>query len=454
MSNKLLQTLKHKNLINRGKVNIGQIQSMSIADILDLAQESVEVTSLEHIEPERSFFTHSSSISLAGGTFPCSGMDCRSRHLEELALFAAMYSDRVYIRNYFSEYLQHGFTANDEDDLKVRFSRDINLLLQISPLLDEGKIVPVTAPNHCIHCFVGNSFGVEVDERLEFVEEKLIRLYNQDIKYSVFLEDKNLVLKTTGPELLLEHTTYKDYSKIPSQIKKNQMLMSKLKAGSEVILSRAIVKQLEEDKRLAYRTLANITFDLLTSQQLGTSFLTERTIDAQTLTEIFSDINTERRNRIIQKYLTCLVPVVGNIDLVDLIQLRKKEEDAFIVFRNVLGKTVDEYIKNNKEFTERDAKQIYGDVLQPQVAKLNTRVQSAKRHFVKNSSAKVVSWVGAISLGVYLGLLPSEFAAVAGALGLVPLIANVTNEILARNNSEDEIRKEDVYFLWKITQQT
>lgn len=452
MESKLLEALKHRDLIKGGKVNLGQIDLMSISDILDLARETVTITTLKNIKPEKSFFTHSSSISLSGGPFPCSGVDCRSRHLGELALFAALYSDRVYMRNYFSEYLQHGANYKDENSLRRRFATDINLLIQIAPLLETEKITPVTPPNHCIHCVVENSFGKEADTRFEQIQNRLVSTYNKDVEYTLFIDSKRLLLRSEGPELLLEHPSSRTLKKIPDQIKNSPRLLSQLKSGKVVKLSRTTVKVLEEDKRLAYRTVANIAFDLTTSQHLGTSFLTERSLDAQALTEIFGDRTFEERNQIIEKYLTCLVPIAENVSLKDLIHLRNNEEDSFILFRNALGKAVDEYIKNNREFTERDAKQIYGEILQPQLAKLNTTVKNAKKHFVQNTSAKVVSWVGAISLGIYAGFLPTELAAAAGALGLVPLIANVTNEILSQKNSEEQIRKEDVYFLWKVSQ--
>lgn len=453
MASKLLETLRHKDLIKRGKVNTDQIDLMSTSDILDLAKETVEITTLKDIKPEKSFFTHSSSISLSGGTFPCSGIDCRSRHLGELALFAALYSDRVYVRNYFSDYLQHGSIFKDVNSLRQRFATDINLLIQIAPLLEDGKITPVTPPNYCIHCVVENSFGKEADTRFGKFRNRLVSTYNKDVEYSLNVRDKKLVLRAEGPELLLEHPTNRFLQKIPDQIKNSPRLLSQLKSGKVVKLSRATIKEIGEDKRLAHRTVVNIAFDLSTSQHLGTSFLTERSLDAQALTEIFGDRNFEARNQIIEKYLTCLVPVAENVKLEDLIHLRSNEEDSFILFRNALGKAVDEYIKNNREFTERDAKQIYGEILQPQVARLNVAVQNAKKHFVQNTSAKVASWVGAISLGVYAGFLPTELAAAAGALGLVPLIANVANEILSQKNSEDQIRKEDIYFLWKVSQQ-
>ena len=212
-----------------------------------------------------------------------------------------------------------------------------------------------------------------------------------------------------------------------------------------------MVKQIEKDQDLADRTLRNIAFELATSQYLGTSFLTERTLDIETLNEITGDFEIQRRNQIIRDHLTCLVPILEGVDLSDMLELRNKEQDSFIIFRNALNQTIDEYIKNKKIFNEKDARLIYGDIIQPKLSKLNSTVRNSKKIYLKNVSAKLIAWGGAITLGVYAGFLPSELVASAAALGLVPLIAGLTNDILSQNTSEEQIRKEDFYFLWKMT---
>ena len=449
--NNFFEIINNADLIKGDKVNTSQINKMSAAEIIDFAQKAIEFTSLNSLKSEKSIFSHSSSISLSGGIFPCKNIDCRSKNVGELAQFAALYSDRIFIRNYFADYLSHGFD-NENETIKRRFADDLTLFLYLQPLILNGNIVPVTPPqNYCTHCLIERSLGEAADSRLERAEKKLIERYNKDVEYKVSMRDGKIELTVKGPKNLISHTTHYYLRQIPELIKKSSSLMNRLNSGSEVILSKGMVREIESDEMLASDTLSNIAFDLSTSQCLGTSFLTERIIDIQTLREITGDNEIERRNQIIQKHLTCLVPAFEGVTPTDLLTLRYNEEDSFIVFRGALNKTIDEYMKNKKDFSEQDARAIYSDIIHPQLSKLNIAVKNTKINSLKKYSAKLLSWGGAISFGLYGGFLPSELVAAATALGLVPLMAELANDIMSLSDSEKEIRKEDFYFLWKAT---
>ena len=122
----IYELFNNMNLIKNGNVNSSQIEKMSLTQILDLAQNAISLTPLEGIKPEKSLFAHSSSISLGGGRFPCSGIECRTKRVQELAQFAAFYSEKIYIRNYFSGYLNsHDDDIEDLDTLKKDLEDDI-----------------------------------------------------------------------------------------------------------------------------------------------------------------------------------------------------------------------------------------------------------------------------------------------------------------------------------------
>jgi hypothetical protein len=449
--NDLYELLNKKDLINNSAVNSSQIDKLSLAQILDLAQDAIALTPLSGAKQEKSLFAHSSSVSLGGGRFPCMGIDCRTKRVQELAQFAAFYSDKIYIRNYFSNYLSHADDA-DLDTAKKQIKDDISLLLYLRPLIVSGKIIPVTPPNHCIHCLVKESFGADADERFNRVERKLLSRYGKEVEHTAFWHEGKLFVRAVGPKYLLEHPTNYVFSEIPEPIKNSPNLLSIINSGGDARLPRNIVRAIDGDRGFANNTTINIAFELATSQQLGTSYLTERPIDIDILHEISGNEEIHRRNQIIREHLTCLVPIVENVTPSKLLELRNNEEDAFIIFRSALNKTVDEYIRNNKNFTAQDAKAIYGDIIEPKLSKLNSTVRSAKQTYLKNTSAKMIAWGGAITLGVYAGFLPSELVAAAAALGVVPLLAGLANDIMTQNTSEEQVRKEDFYFLWKLSQ--
>lgn len=189
---------------------------------------------------------------------------------------------------------------------------------------------------------------------------------------------------------------------------------------------------------------------MATSLSLGTMFLTERALDIELLRQLSADTSIEQRNRLLQKYLTCIVPFIDSVHPIDLVKLRQGEEASFILFRHALTRAIDEYKGQKAELTERDAKSIYGDIIQPQLARLDSKVNSARRNLIKKTTAQIAGWTAAISVGLYAGLLPSGIAAAAAALGLTKVIADLGQELLAKRDVEEEIRQEEMYFLWKV----
>jgi hypothetical protein len=148
--NDLYELFNNMDLIKDGNPNLSQIEKMSMAQIFDLAENAISLTPMNREKHKKSLFAHSSSISLGGGRFPCNGISCRTNRARELAQFAAFYSEKIYIRNYFSDYLSsHNDDDNDNDldALKNKLRDDISLFILLEPLIVSGKIIPITPPN-------------------------------------------------------------------------------------------------------------------------------------------------------------------------------------------------------------------------------------------------------------------------------------------------------------------
>ena len=101
---------------------------------------------------------------------------------------------------------------------------------------------------------------------------------------------------------------------------------------------------------------------------------------------------------------------------------------------------------------ERHARELYGDVLEPSLVRLDLKLRNAHRGLVKTSRRKVFAWVGAITFGLFSGLLPSSLEAAAKALGLTKVLAELGESALQTGGNEDVIRNDDMYFLWKVRQ--
>lgn len=453
MNEHLFELFDNADLVRNDNVNVSKIRKLSANQIADLSYQTAILTSAKEMPRERSAFAHSASRSLSGEPWPCQELSCRLRRATELAQFAALYSERVYFRNFLGDYSTHFKPAQSSDISKLRQSLadDIAVFLYLRPLIEKGLLIPVTPPQYCLHCLTTHSFGSDADKRFKRVFRDLTQRYNEETNITFKYEDGLYWLQVEGPELLMDHSGVIYFSPRPNPvIAKMPRVMKGVMAGKEMLLSQSTIRKMRFDQHLAGETRSNIVFELAASLSIGTMFLTDRALDIELLRQLSVDPSIEQRNQLLQKHITCIVPFIDSVRPVDLMKLRQTDGDSFILFRNSLTKAIDEYRGQKTGLTERDAKAVYGDIIQPQLARLDSKVHSARRNLIKKTTAQIAGWTAAISIGLYAGLLPSGIAAAAAALGLTKVLAELGQDLLTKRDVEEEIRQEELYFLWKV----
>ena len=122
----LFELLKKSNLINKRGVNKNALLHMKMEELFVISVLSKEITSSKNMSRESSMFSYSASLSLIGGREPCSETECRINRANELAQFAALYSDRVYIHNFLADYF------NNPNNLSpINFEQELHLKTHI-----------------------------------------------------------------------------------------------------------------------------------------------------------------------------------------------------------------------------------------------------------------------------------------------------------------------------------
>jgi len=451
MSSELFAVIEEQGLIDGNEVNLQKIQELSKSEIIDFAYNTTEMTSSKHMSREKSVYAFSSSISLSGNVYPCSSLKCRLEKARNLAQFSALYSDRVYIDYFPSDYVNH-VEKNDKIDLgsiQERLANDLAVLSYYRPLIEAGKIIPITHPHYCAHCLT-KSFGDNADKRLKDIFPALQKRYREETVVTIEKRGKKYIVRVSASETLIEHGSTSYISNTVPYLENVPHILNELEAGKKVTLTSNDIKRINLDKELASHVHNNLVFELASTQTINTRFLTDRDLDIDSIKNILGDPTIDERNQLVQKYFNFLVPFVEDADPAELLKLRQSEGDAFIVFRKGLNQIIDEY-KNQKDgFTENDAREIYGDIIEPKLAQLNDKVVIARKKLLKDTASKIVGWAGAISFGWYAGLLPTELATAATTLGLVKVIAELAEGTLNKSNVNSSIRDEPMYFLWKV----
>lgn len=452
MAHILFELLENAGFVKGGAINRDLIARSKRTELIDVAIQSAELCPASSVANNGSTFSHTASLSLSGGRSPCASIDCRQSKVKELAQFAAFYSDRVITNNGL-------FTAigriekGDSDVAKQTFHDELELLLTLRPLIECGLITPITPDtNKCFHCLGKSALPLGEVAKFDNAFRRLTRKFTNEARVSLqWKKSLPVRIEIQGQDTLVEHgIAYRSIGSIGRLTRKCPKLAAKLKKDGHVILSKTQRKEFGIDAQFAHEFFDDIGFEMAVSQCLKTSVVTSRPMDIEILNDVAPCADLSRRNALIQKHMTCLVPFLGGISTKEMLKLREAEADAFIVFRQAFGKAVDEFIKDKAgRFSEKEAASVYQQVIEPELARLNQKVKTAQTSIFKKSRAGALGWAAAISAGFYFGFVESSLIAAARALGLTKVAADLASGLIA-TSGEDSIRDENMYFLWKV----
>ena len=259
------------------------------------------------------------------------------------------------------------------------------------------------------------------------------------------------VVCMSGPELYYEHANLARLDReLPAAVSARPRIVSQLEKDGHIRLSRTLSRELGIHKDLAREVIHNVGYHLLVNKFLGTSLLTDRQVHLAFLRHASQDTSMEERNAIAQKYLTAMVPFLNDVPVRKLLTLREREAESFIRFRAHLAGAIDEFRSERTTFTAKSARAIYHDVLAPELERLDKRVSTAKRDLVSTAVRSAVGMVGAISFGLFAGLIGTEVAAIAQAVGVASFGSDLLKKTMALGDAERKIEEDDLYYLWRV----
>jgi hypothetical protein len=448
MSHILFELLENSVVIKGTEINTERIARLKRSELAEIALQSVEMTAASSLSSAGSIFSHTASMSLSGAPFPCAGIECRLKKAAQLVQFAAFYSDRVFMNNGLFSSL--GISREgDLDDARFAFYNELRVLMVFRPLIQSGLIVPLTpSTTKCLHCLGKSVLPAREVARFDRALSRMKRRFADEVEVGLeWSKHEPVIVRCLGKDDLIEHGySATELGDIAAFSRDHPALASRLRKNGEILLSQTARKELGIDAENAHSLFNEVGFEMGVSQCLKSSVVTSRPIDVEILKDLVHTDELNRRNALIQKHLTCIVPFLDKISPNEILDLRRAEADSFISFRQALAKAVDEYIKAKAgELTERVAEAIYREVIEPDLARLNQRVRSASKSLFRKSRAGMLGWAAAISAGFYFGLAESSLLVAAKAFGLTKVVTD-----LIGSSAKDAIRNESMYFLWRV----
>jgi hypothetical protein len=168
--NTFFEHLKKTNILSRKGINIPTIQSLSTTKVIDLAEELNALMESSADNSSRSIFTHTTSSQMSGSRDLCDSLNCRLSRIDQLARFALLYSDRVYINNFFSDYehFKDADTQQQKPEITRLFYEDVYLTVQYKPLFEKGFLAFFNPPTHiCEECLSRSFLGIDAEVTIE-----------------------------------------------------------------------------------------------------------------------------------------------------------------------------------------------------------------------------------------------------------------------------------------------
>jgi hypothetical protein len=180
------------------------------------------------------------------------------------------------------------------------------------------------------------------------------------------------------------------------------------------------------------------------------AYLTDLPGEARVLSLLNAREENEIRNALFAKHLLHSVPLLNEVPIDIVIKLRKEEPDAFLQYRAAIARIIREYAKEKTKLTERDAKNISRDILEPELARLRIQANTIRRAGIRKAAAKTIASFVAVGLGAYGGILPSDLSGLLTLTGGVGVLSQIGEAVGLIEKNPGEIRNQNLYFLLKL----
>lgn len=452
--------LRKKGLINDSVIDKKIMDDWSINNILDFNEQ---INSL--IKPinkisskELPTYKFTANAELSGQAYGgCIGPNCRIKSIEELSRFAALWADKVYVHSYFDEHEIMSRTSLLTEsriknfDFRYIYSGSLKCLLRLKKLVESGIVEIVRGEAQlCPRCMAeGISKNEEIQHLVIKYAEELAKEYRKMINAKL-IRDKRCeklglyFIELEVPEEIDHHKSMmRILHKLPEWLEKRLM-----NTETNVILGKREMKKLSiPDSEIGGLVMSVLFSQMLsTLQGLNASFLTNSHLEVKLLNYIANSDEGINRNQVLQRELACELPLILGIPLDYLIEIREKEHEAFLVYRDSVRVATNEYISKGSK--PEDARKMYEDIILPKLHLLNLQVKTIKDRAWRNLKLDISVIVTCGVFGLLSNMLAMQIPLLAASgVTLVDIAKNIRDGL----GTPGEIKESDFYFLWKAS---
>ncbi len=195
---------ENSGLIADGKPVLKRIRQLTLNQIGAICEQTCDISSHGNIQSEPSMFSHTASAALGADRQPCSSNQCRLQKVKELTQFAALYSDKVYVRNFFYDHALESMTKQPRQLITKDFANDLLIFSALLPLIESGKVQFVTFQGLCPHCLSLEALERNAKTEFETALEDLGKRYYKEVNYSLCYKRGFYFIAAHGPNVLIQ----------------------------------------------------------------------------------------------------------------------------------------------------------------------------------------------------------------------------------------------------------
>lgn len=470
MYEKTFDLLNKYNLNTHRKIENRIMHDFSLAKITNLGEElynSIEDESnpiaISDIKNYQ-FFANSRMSALQGTG--CREWRCKQKKIDNLGRFAALYSDCVYVQNYFCRYFHMSKHVKDlrnplgQFSIRNTFACNLKALIEIKSLIISGiiRFIP-TEILLCPQCHEHLIFDIEthspsLDNAIKNIETSLVKSTSAELNIVPELEPyyhTRYFLRVNCDEDLFEHGGfYKLMQSIPSSLKRK---IHEDPSSAAFSVSQKYIK----NSGLIHSMLQQMALDIYSlkyyQSKNNIKYLTDNNIEVNLLKSISKDQALLSYNDILSNYIVFEMPILQNLALPDLLKIRESDYDSFITYRDTVNNIITQYISPNKPIDVSIAKEIYEDAIRPNVARLDRKLSSIKKSSIGRSIKYLAISTALLSFGLCANIPSQPLVAALVSLGLITGTKTI-DSIHDTFSIPEEIKNNNFYFLWKISKKT
>lgn len=421
--------------------NIWNLPTSKVGSLYEALYAELKSHQYDGIEEPKSPFTFVASANMRAA-IGCQSPPCVRQKLEFLAHYASLYCDRVFL----PLPLTGEGSKEPQKSQKAALEESIRALGILRPAIEAGLIRPVTmTTRHCKH------MGAFIQETREIIKLAAHDLWLDSIDTLKVTYQKREFSPTglpsvyiEGPEELIEHGSLVAlYKSSPFWVSKSWRYDNE---GKHAVPKRKLENIFRVNE--IFRTIIDDTsFHLAFGSPFQARYLTSMPGEAAILDMLTGDDELVTANEAVREMLSHIVPVVGDLSLRAVVRLRNSEPESFARYRDALTRIIDEFLRDHKRLTKKDAQEIFHDYIDTEVRKIRQLLMSKRKSAAKQFLAGAAGLFASVAIGAFALPIPPPVVATVQTGGAL-LLGNAAKECLAHSDE----RTNDFYFLLRLTQ--